>query len=94
MGKTTTKDFVAGALASFGVHAATASLNNDIGVPITLLNAPDGVATCVLEMGMRGMGEIERLCQVARPDIGVVTRVGEAHTARLGVLDAVAQAKG
>lgn len=94
VGKTTTKDFVAGALAAFGVHAASASLNNDIGVPITLLNAPDGVATCVLEMGMRGLGEIERLCQVARPDIGVVTRVGEAHTARLGGLDGVAQAKG
>jgi len=94
VGKTTTKDFVAGALAAYGVHAASASLNNDIGVPITLLNAPDGVATCVLEMGMRGMGEIERLCQVAQPDIGVVTRVGEAHTARLGGLDGVAQAKG
>lgn len=93
VGKTTTKDLVASALSSHGVHAAIASLNNDLGVPATIVNAPDRIPVIVCEMGMRGRGQIARLCDVAHPDIGVVTRVGAAHTELLGGLDHVAAAK-
>ena len=93
VGKTTTKDLVASALASHGVHAAIASLNNDLGVPSTIVNAPDRIPVIICEMGMRGLGQISRLCDVAHPDIGVVTRVGAAHTELLGGLDHVATAK-
>jgi len=93
VGKTTTKDLVASALVSHGVHAAVASLNNDLGVPSTIVNAPDRIPVIVCEMGMRGPGQISRLCDVAHPDIGVVTRVGAAHTQLLGGLDHVATAK-
>ncbi len=58
------------------------------------MNAPDDTEVLILEMGMRGFGHISRLCEVARPDIGVVTVVGEAHTELVGGLDGVARAKG
>lgn len=60
---------------------------------MTILNAPDDVQALVLEMGMRGFGEIARLCTVARPNIGVVTKVASAHTERVGGIDGVARAK-
>lgn len=95
VGKTTTKDFTAAALRSTlpNVTASPKSFNNDIGVPVTLLASPLDVDAVVLEMAMRGFGEIERLCDVASPRIGVVTRVGEAHTDRVGGIDGVARAK-
>lgn len=94
-GKTSTKQLVAAVLgAGFpGAVAAEASLNNDIGVPVTLACAPSSTPAVVLEMGMRGFGEISRLCAVARPVIGVVTNVGDAHSARVGGRDGVARAK-
>ena len=70
------------------------SFNNDQGLPVTILNAPDDTEVLILEMGMRGFGHISRLCEVARPDIGVVTVVGEAHTELVGGIDGVALAKG
>ena len=95
VGKTTTKDFAAAALgASLRVAASSRSFNNDQGVPITILNAPDDCQALVLEMGMRGHGEITRLTEVGLPTIGVVTAVAEAHTALLDNLDGVALAKG
>lgn len=95
VGKTTTKDYVAAALRTrFSVGASEKSLNNDQGMPVTLLNAPDDAEALVLEMGMRGFGEIARLAVLARPDIGVVTRVGESHGERVGGIDGVARAKG
>jgi len=95
VGKTTTKDYVAAALRThFNVGASEKSLNNDQGMPVTLLNAPDDADALVLEMGMRGFGEIARLAVLARPDIGVVTRVGESHGERVGGIDGVARAKG
>lgn len=95
VGKTTTKDFVAAAIGSkFTVGASEKSLNNDIGLPVTILNAPDGVESLVLEMGMRGFGEIARLARIARPDIAIVTRVGESHGERVGGVDGIARAKG
>ena len=94
VGKTSTKDFIAAALgSSLRVAANERSFNNDQGLPVTILNAPDDVEALVLEMGMRGFGEIARLCTVARPNIGVVTRVASAHTERVGGIDGVARAK-
>ena len=70
------------------------SYNNEQGLPVTVLGADDGIDVLVLEMGMRGFGEIARLCAVAPPTIGIVTAVAAAHTARLGGIDGVARAKG
>ncbi len=95
VGKTTTKDMVAAACAAGRRTTANErSFNNDQGLPVTILNAPDDTEVLVVEMGMRGFGEISRLCEVARPDIGVVTVVGHAHTELVGGLAGVARAKG
>lgn len=94
VGKTTTKELVAAALATtLRTAASPRSFNNDQGLPVTILNAPDDVEALVLEMGMRGFGEIDRLCRVARPTVGVVTAVAEAHTERVGGIEGVARAK-
>ena len=94
VGKTTTKDFAAAAIgAGRRVAANQRSYNNEQGLPVTVLGAADGTEVLVLEMGMRGFGEIARLCTVAPPTIGIVTAVAAAHTARLGGIDGVARAK-
>jgi len=94
VGKTSTKDFIAAALASeLVVSASERSFNNDQGLPVTLLNAADNSQAVVLEMGMRGFGEIARLCSIGRPAIGVVTAVAAAHTERVGGIEGVARAK-
>lgn len=94
-GKTSTKNFVAAVLKAGFAHAYSAekSLNNDIGVPATILNAPDACDALTLEMGMRGFGEISRLCDIASPSIAVVTNVGDAHGERLGGQQGIAKAK-
>ncbi len=95
VGKTSTKDFARAALAgSLRTAASDKSFNNDQGLPVTILNAPDDTEALVVEMGMRGFGEIARLCSIARPNVGVVTAVAEAHTERVGGLEGVAKAKG
>jgi UDP-N-acetylmuramoyl-tripeptide--D-alanyl-D-alanine ligase len=95
VGKTTTKDFLAACLASTFSTAATAgSLNNELGLPLTLMNAPDGTRWVVLEMGAKRERDIERLAAVAGPDVGVVTSVAMAHVQFFGDLDGVARAKG
>ncbi|HYN32372.1 MAG TPA: UDP-N-acetylmuramoyl-tripeptide--D-alanyl-D-alanine ligase [Ilumatobacteraceae bacterium] len=95
VGKTSTKDLMAAACgAGRRTRANERSFNNDQGLPVTILNAPDDTEVLILEMGMRGFGHISRLCEVARPDIGVVTVVGEAHTELVGGIDGVARAKG
>ena len=95
VGKTTTKDLTAVACAAGRRTAANErSFNNDQGLPVTILNAPDDTEVLILEMGMRGLGHIAKLCDVARPDIGLVTVVGDAHTELLGGIDGVAMAKG
>ena len=95
VGKTTTKDLIAAALApSKRVVANIRSFNNEQGLPVTILNAPITTEVLVLEMGMRGHGQIADLCRIARPAIGVITRVGQAHTELLGGLAGVAEAKG
>ena len=94
VGKTTTKDFAAAAIRSGrAVTANHRSNNNEQGLPVTVLNAADDTEVLVLEMGMRGFGEIRRLCTVAPPTLGVVTSIAAAHTARLGGIDGVARAK-
>jgi UDP-N-acetylmuramoyl-tripeptide--D-alanyl-D-alanine ligase len=95
VGKTGTKDLVAAALgAGLRVHASRRSFNNDQGLPTTILEAPDDAEALVLEMGMRGLGEIARLCAVGAPRVGIVTRIGSAHSARVGGIEGVARAKG
>src|SRR3954452_8022843 len=95
VGKTTTKDLLAGCLAStFRTAASERSFNNELGLPLTLLNAPEDARWVVLEMGVRRVGDIERLAAVARPGAGIVTSVAMAHVEYLGDLDGVARAKG
>jgi len=95
VGKTSTKDLIVAALSSAKrVVANVRSFNNEQGLPVTILNASLATEVLVLEMGMRGLGQIDDLCRIARPHIGIVTRVGEAHTELVGGLEGVAQAKG
>jgi UDP-N-acetylmuramoyl-tripeptide--D-alanyl-D-alanine ligase len=94
VGKTTVKDLSAGVLSTtFRTTASPMSYNNEIGVPLTLAGAPGDTEAVVVEMGARGSGHITTLCDVARPTIGVVTRVGPAHTELFGDVAAVAVAK-
>jgi UDP-N-acetylmuramoyl-tripeptide--D-alanyl-D-alanine ligase len=94
VGKTTVKDLVAGALATtYATAASPLSFNNEIGVPLTLTNASEGTEATVVEMGARAAGHIRSLCVVARPTVGIVTRVGQAHTEQFGSLEGVAAAK-
>jgi UDP-N-acetylmuramoyl-tripeptide--D-alanyl-D-alanine ligase len=69
------------------------SFNNEIGLPLTLANAPDDVEVVVAELGARGSGHIADLCRIARPTIGIITRIGLAHTEFFGTLEQVALAK-
>jgi len=95
VGKTSTKDLVRAAVgAARRVAANERSFNNEQGLPVTILAAPVDTEVLVLEMGMRGFGEIARLCAVGRPDIGVVTSVAPSHTERVGGIEGVARAKG
>jgi len=95
VGKTSAKDLLAGALAaSRRTHASTKSFNNEIGVPLTLLNAPDDSEVVVLEMGARGIGHIATLCDVASPTVGIVTTVAGAHMGEFGSIENIALAKG
>lgn len=94
VGKTTTKELIAAALAIHGpVGKTQANFNNEIGVPKTLLQFHSGHRFGVVEMGMRGPGEIALLTQIAEPDIALITNVGTAHIGRLGSEQAIANAK-
>ena len=95
VGKTSAKDMAKAVLARSGpVHSSPQSFNNEIGVPLTLLNTPDDVAALVLELGARREGDIASLCGIARPDIGVITTVAAVHTGVMGSVDVVARTKG
>lgn len=94
VGKTTTKDLLANVLSTtFRTVASERSFNNELGVPLTLANAPDGVEAAVVEMGARGAGHIRHLCELARPSVGVVTVVEGVHTEVMGPLERIAVAK-
>jgi UDP-N-acetylmuramoyl-tripeptide--D-alanyl-D-alanine ligase len=93
-GKTTTRELVRAALGSLGpVLASSGNENNDVGVPLTLLKATPEHRALVIEMGMRGLGEIERLSVCAEPDVAVITNIGTAHIGRLGSREAIGRAK-
>jgi UDP-N-acetylmuramoyl-tripeptide--D-alanyl-D-alanine ligase len=94
VGKTSVKDLTAAVLARrWRTAASERSFNNELGVPLTLANAPDDVQAAVVEMGARGRGHIRLLCDVARPTVGVVTAVAPAHVELFGSVDEVAAAK-
>lgn len=93
-GKTTTRELIRAVLAPLGpVLASSGNENNDVGVPLTLLKAGPEHRAVVVEMGMRGLGEIERLSRCAQPDLAVITNIGTAHIGRLGSREAIATAK-
>ena len=95
VGKTSVKDLLLAAMGGVRrVHANPASFNNELGLPLTLVNAPDDTEVTVLEMGARGIGHIAELCGIGSPTIGIVTRVAGAHTELFGSLEGVAQGKG
>lgn len=94
-GKTTTKEYVASVLRTrFDVVATPGNRNNELGLPLTLLSAGPETGALVLEMGMRGLGQIAELSAIARPTMGVVTNVGSSHIELLGDRDTIAIAKG
>ena len=94
-GKTSTKDLLTHMLGAVGPTVAPAgSFNNDLGLPITLLECDDRTRFCILEMGARHMGDIARLCEIAKPNIGVVLAVGTAHIGEFGSREVIAQTKG
>ncbi len=95
VGKTTTKEMVAATLAPLGPILKTmASQNNETGVPKALLQLDESHRAAIIEMGMRGRGQIAYLCNIARPTVGVITTIGENHLELLGTREAIADAKG
>ena len=93
-GKTTTKDLVAAALRTrYRVSKSEGNLNNELGLPLSLLRADDASEIVVLEMGMNHRGEIQRLAEIARPTVAVVTNVNPAHLENFTSVDEIALAK-
>ncbi|MDI9260739.1 UDP-N-acetylmuramoyl-tripeptide--D-alanyl-D-alanine ligase [Alicyclobacillus sendaiensis] len=93
-GKTTTKEMVAAVLTARGPCVYTsANQNNELGLPLTILQREASHRAMVLEMGMRGLGQIEELCLIARPNIGVITHIGYNHIELLGSQENIALAK-
>ncbi|ACQ80664.1 UDP-N-acetylmuramoylalanyl-D-glutamyl-2,6-diamin opimelate/D-alanyl-D-alanylligase [Beutenbergia cavernae DSM 12333] len=94
VGKTSTKDLLAEVLAPLGVvHAPPGSLNNELGLPLTVLRAPQDARVVVAEMGADAPGNLTYLTSIAPPDVAVVLTVGRAHLAGFGSVDAVAATK-
>ncbi|WP_269605086.1 UDP-N-acetylmuramoyl-tripeptide--D-alanyl-D-alanine ligase [Prochlorococcus marinus] len=94
VGKTTTRELIRAILSPLGeIVSSKDNENNDVGVPKTLLSGSETDAAFVIEMGMRGFGQIERLSRVAEPDIAVITNVGQAHIGILGSRENIAKAK-
>lgn len=93
-GKTSAKDIVASALAPyFKVQKTIGNFNNQLGLPLTILQLDEDTEISVLEMGMSGFGEIELLARIARPHLAIITNIGEAHMQDLGSRAGIAQAK-
>jgi UDP-N-acetylmuramoyl-tripeptide--D-alanyl-D-alanine ligase len=94
MGKTGTKDILA-ALCRLNarVVAAEASFNNELGVPLTLCRLEPDTEVCILELAMRGFGQIAELCAIARPEIGAITNIGPVHLELVGDVEGVRRAK-
>jgi UDP-N-acetylmuramoyl-tripeptide--D-alanyl-D-alanine ligase len=95
MGKTSTKDILAAICSpQRQTVAAERSYNAEIGVPLTIGRVEPGTELCILELAMRGFGQIAELCAFARPDVGVITNIGPVHLEQVGDLAGVARAKG
>lgn len=95
VGKTTTKNLIRDVLSTkFKTVATKANQNNELGVPNTILQANPETQCIVVEMGMRGRGQIKELCSFVKPDISVITNVGESHIELLGSQTNIARAKG
>ena len=96
VGKTTTKDALSAVLRSAGtrVAATVGNFNNEIGLPLTVLGAPDNAEVLVLEMGATHVGNIAELCRVAPPEHGILTAIAPAHLESFGSLEALAATKG
>ena len=94
VGKTSTKDILAALCRPHArTVAAEASFNAELGVPLTLARLEPDTEVCVLELAMRGFGQIAALCDIARPDIGVITTIAPAHLELVGSVEGVARAK-
>jgi UDP-N-acetylmuramoyl-tripeptide--D-alanyl-D-alanine ligase len=94
VGKTSTKQLIAALITPHRrVAANPANFNTEIGLPLAVLAAPEGTEVLVLEMGMRGFGQIDELARIAEPDVGVITNIGPVHVELVGSLDGVARAK-
>lgn len=92
-GKTTTKDFAAAVLGTgLRTHASPASFNNEIGVPVTILTAPEDTEAIVAELGARHVGDVAELCAITRPHVAVVTNVGVAHMEIFGSWEKIVEA--
>jgi len=92
-GKTSTKDMTAAVLSSaYRTHASPESFNNEIGLPVTLLGAAPDIQVIVAEMGARHVGDVAILCDIARPDVVVVTNVGLAHLEIFGTWERIVEA--
>lgn len=93
-GKTSTKDFLAALLSALGPIVVTqGNHNNELGLPLTLCGLEADTKAVVVEMGMRGLGQIDFLCRIARPDYGIITNIGKTHCELLGSQEKIAQAK-
>jgi UDP-N-acetylmuramoyl-tripeptide--D-alanyl-D-alanine ligase len=93
-GKTTTKELIAAILSKkLKVHYTRGNLNNHIGVPLTILSAPEGTEMMIIEMGANHIGEIRTLCLIAKPEYGIITNIGTAHLEGFGTVDGVVKAK-
>ena len=93
-GKTSTKDLLSAMFRQEGpVAASEKSFNNEIGVPLTLVNAPEGAVGAIIEMGARGRGHIATLCAIARPTVGIIVNIGTAHRELFGSAEGTADAK-
>ncbi|MBQ8696439.1 MAG: UDP-N-acetylmuramoyl-tripeptide--D-alanyl-D-alanine ligase, partial [Clostridia bacterium] len=93
-GKTTTKEFIYSVLsAQAKTHKTEGNFNNDIGMPLTMLKIENGCRYLVLEMGMSGPGEIEYLSRLARPDMAVITNIGDSHIEHFGSREGIRDAK-
>ena len=91
-GKTSVKD-ICRAILPGRVHASPENYNTEVGLPLALLDAGEDTQVLVLEMAMRGLGQIAELCEIAEPDVAAVTNVGPVHLELLGTLEAIAEAK-
>jgi UDP-N-acetylmuramoyl-tripeptide--D-alanyl-D-alanine ligase len=93
-GKTTTKELITAIMSGkMKVHSTAGNLNNEIGLPLTILSAPDDTEMLILEMGANHIGEIRTLCNIARPDYGIITNIGHAHLEGFGSFEGVVKAK-